>query len=62
MIRWEHTYIWCEGSAIRIANDRFGDTTPPIGKEVIDKLNALGVDGWEIAQITAAPLATDTLR
>ena len=31
---------------------------PPIGEEVMHKLNTLGDEGWEIDHITAAPLTT----
>jgi hypothetical protein len=56
--RWEYTYLWWEGSTTRTASGQLGPTAPPIGEEVIDKLNALGAEGWAIDQITAAPLTT----
>jgi hypothetical protein len=58
MTQWEYTYIWWEGSTTSTANGRLGETTPPIGDEVLDKLNALAADGWDIAHITAVPLTT----
>ena len=58
MNRWEYTYLWWEGSATSTANGQLGQTNPPIGEEVMDKLNALGAEGWEIDHITAAPLTT----
>jgi len=58
MNRWEYTYLWWEGSTTSTANGHLGQTTPPIGEEVMDKLNALGVEGWQINEITAAPLTT----
>lgn len=58
MKRWEYTYVWWEGSATSTANGQLGQTTPPIGEEVMDKLNALGAEGWEIDEVTAAPLTT----
>ena len=58
MNRWEYTFLWWEGSATSTANGQLGQTTPPIGEEVMDKLNSLGADGWEIGHIAAAPLTT----
>ncbi len=58
MTQWEYTYIWWEGSTTSTANGQLGQTTSPIGEEVVEKLNALGAEGWEIAQITASPLTT----
>ena len=58
MKTWEYTYIWWTGSVTSAATGRLGETTPPIGDEVLDKLNTLGADGWEIDHITAAPLTT----
>ncbi len=55
MTRWEYTYLWWEGSATTTSNGLLGPTTPPMSEEVIDKLNTLGADGWEIDHITAAP-------
>ena len=54
----EYTYLWWEGSTTRTTGGRLAATTPPIGEEVIDKINGLAADGWEINQITAAPLST----
>ncbi len=45
MTQWEYTYLWWEGSATSTANGRLGQTTPPIGEEVMDKLGAMGADG-----------------
>ena len=58
MTTYEYTYLWWEGSATSTTGGRLGDTTPPIGEEVIDKINGLAADGWEVDQITAAPLTT----
>lgn len=58
MTRREYTYLWWEGSTTSMANGQLGHTAPPIGEEVMDKLNALGSEGWEIDHIAAAPLAT----
>ena len=58
MNRWEYTYLWWEASTTSTTNGQLGATTPPIGEEVIDKLNTLGAEGWEIDHITAAPLTT----
>ena len=58
MSNHEYTYLWWEGSTTSTAGGRLGDTTPPIGEEVIDKINGLAADGWEVDQITAAPLTT----
>jgi hypothetical protein len=56
--RWECTYLWWEGSATSTSNGQLCQTTPPIGEEVMEKLNALGAEGWEIGHITATPLTT----
>jgi hypothetical protein len=56
--RWEYTCIWWEGSITSTANGQLGHTAPPIGEEVMGKLNALGAEGWAIDHITAAPLTT----
>ena len=58
MTTYEYTYLWWEGSTTSTIGGRLGDTTPPIGEEVIDKINGLAADGWELDQITAAPLTT----
>ena len=58
MTTYEYTYLWWEGSATSTAGGRLGDTTPPIGEEVIDKINGLAADGWQVDQITAVPLTT----
>ena len=58
MTQWEYTYLWWEGSATSTASGQLGHTTPPIGEEVMDKLNDLGADRWEIDHIAAAPLTT----
>ena len=58
MTVYEYTYLWWEGSTTSTIGGRLGDTSPPIGEEVIDKINGLSVDGWEVDQITAAPLTT----
>lgn len=58
MTTYEYTYLWWEGSTTSTAGGRLGETTPPIGEEVIDKINSLATEGWELDQITAAPLAT----
>lgn len=58
MNRWEYTYLWWDGSVTSAANGHPVSTNPPIGDEVIDKLNSLGADGWEIDHIATAPLTT----
>ncbi len=58
MTQWEYTYIWWEGSATSTTSGRLGPTTPPIGEEVMDKLNSFGADGWEIDHVASAPLTT----
>jgi hypothetical protein len=58
MTTYEYTYLWWEGSTTSTIGGQLGDTTPPIGEEVIDKINGLAADGWEVDQITAAPLTT----
>lgn len=58
MTTFEYTYLWWEGSTTSTVGGRLGETTQPIGEEVIDKLNGLAADGWEIDQVTAAPLTT----
>ena len=58
MTTYEYTYLWWEGSATSTTGGRLGDTTPPIGEEVIDKINGLAADGWQVDQVTAAPLTT----
>lgn len=58
MTQIEYTYLWWEGSTTNNTNGKLQPTTPPIGDEVIDKLNTLAADGWEIDHITAAPLTT----
>jgi hypothetical protein len=55
-MNYEYTYLWWEGSTTSPA--RSEPTTPPIGEEVIDKINRLAAEGWELDQITAAPLTT----
>ena len=55
---YEYTYLWWEGSTTSAASGHLAPTTPPIGEEVIDKINGLASDGWKIDQITAAPLST----
>ena len=62
MNRWEYTYLWWVGSATSTANGQLGPTTPPIGEEVMGKLNALGAEGWEVDEATAAPLTTGWIR
>ena len=56
MTTYEYTYLWWEGSTTSPTGAQ--PTTPPIGEEVIDKINGLAADGWELDQITAAPLTT----
>ena len=58
MTVWEYTYVWWEGSATDTARSHIRDTSPPIGDEVLDRLNGLGADSWEVGSITAAPLTT----
>lgn len=58
MKRWEYTYVSWEGSATTTANGQLGQTTPPIGDEVMDEVNALAAEGWEIDEVTAAPLTS----
>ena len=58
MTMYEYTYLWWEGSTTSTIGGRLGDTTPPIGEEVIDKINGLAAEGWELDQIIAAPLTT----
>lgn len=58
MTTFEYTYLWWEGSTTSTTGGHLGETTPPIGEEVVDKLNSLAADGWEIDQLTAAPLTT----
>jgi hypothetical protein len=53
---YEYTYLWWEGSTTGIASSSV--TTAPIGEEVIEKINTLAADGWQLDQITAAPLNT----
>jgi hypothetical protein len=53
---YEYTYLWWEGSTT--SPELPDPTTPPIGDEVIDKINDLAADGWELDQVTAAPLTT----
>ena len=55
---YEYTYLWWEGSATSTTGGRLAPTTPPMREEVIDKINGLASDGWEIDQVTAAPLST----
>lgn len=56
---YEYTYLWWEGSTTSTAaGSGIGETTPPIGEEVVDKINSLATEGWEVDQITAAPLTT----
>lgn len=61
MTTFEYTYLWWEGSTTDTTSGRLGDTTPPIGEEVMDKINGLASDGWQVDQITAAPLTTGWL-
>ena len=56
MTTYEYTYLWWEGSTTNTTGKQ--PTTPPIGEEVIDKINSFASDGWELDQITAAPLTT----
>lgn len=58
MTAWEYTYLWWTGSTTRTNRGELADTAPPMGNEVLDQLNALGAEGWEVHQLTAAPLAT----
>ncbi len=58
MTNLEYTYLWWEGSTTSTIGGHLGETTPPIGEGVIDKLNSLAADGWEIDHVTAAPLTT----
>ena len=58
MTTYEYTYLWWEGSVTSTTGGLLGDTTPPIGEEVIDKINGLAADGWLVDRITAAPLTT----
>jgi hypothetical protein len=53
---YEYTYLWWEGSTTN--PELSGPTTPPISEDVIDKINSLAAEGWELDQITAAPLIT----
>lgn len=55
---YEYTYLWWEGSTTSTADGRLAETTPPMGEEVIDKINGLAREGWHVDQITAAPLST----
>ena len=57
MTTYEYTYLWWEGSTTGPNGGR-ELATPPIGEEVIDKINSLATEGWELDQITAAPLTT----
>ncbi|MFP3881894.1 MAG: hypothetical protein ACLFRT_09510 [Actinomycetota bacterium] len=57
-MNYEYTYLWWEGSTTSTVGANVGNTTPPIGEEVIDKINSLAAEGWEIDQITSAPLMT----
>jgi hypothetical protein len=55
---YEYTYLWWEGSTTSTVGRGVSETTPPIGEEVIDKINSLATEGWELDNITAAPLTT----
>lgn len=57
MTQWEYTYLWWE-TPTGTASGGPAVANPPITEEILDKLNDLGTDGWEITQITAAPLNT----
>jgi len=58
MTTYEYTYLWWEGSTTNPSGGPHEPTTPPIGEEVIDKINSLAADGWELDRVTAAPLTT----
>jgi hypothetical protein len=53
---YEYTYLWWEGSTTSPSGSH--PTTPPLGEDVIDKINSLAIEGWELDQIAAAPLIT----
>lgn len=55
---YEYTYLWWEGSTTSTSAGHLTATTPPIGEEVIDKINGLASDGWEVDQVSASPLST----
>lgn len=57
MTTYEYTYLWWEGSTTSTVG-QVDHTNPPIGEEVIDKINSLATEGWELDQVTAAPLTT----
>ena len=56
MTTYEYTYLWWEGSTTSTVGTQ--PTTPPIGEEVLDKINSLATDGWELDQVASAPLTT----
>ena len=58
MTTYEYTYLWWEGSTTGPVGGAHQVATPPIGEEVLDKINTLAADGWELDQVTAAPLTT----
>jgi hypothetical protein len=53
---YEYTYLWWEGSTTGSTDSTV--TTAPIGEDVIDKINSLAAEGWQLDQVTAAPLTT----
>jgi hypothetical protein len=57
MSTYEYTYLWWEGSTTGPTGGR-ELATPPIGEEVIDKINSLAAERWELDTVTAAPLTT----
>lgn len=55
---WQYTYLWWAGSTTTVAGKGLGAPDPPISDEVLAQLNDLGGDGWELVELTAAPLTT----
>lgn len=57
MTQWEYTYLWWE-TPTGVTGSAPAAGGHPITEEILDKLNDLGSEGWEITHITAAPLNT----